>query len=446
MSWPAATISAAARRAASASAATSSRRAPARASAALAVTWSSSLRDASPSVSASTPATRVVVQPEAPGDLLQPGLRRLGGLGDAGELGTRLSGGDSTASRRSRRAPNVSAAPATSSRRACIAASASRSAAISAVACPSAATSPRSSPASALSLVLDGVGGRLHGDRTLVLAQRGAHVGQKLGERVLGGGAEVLALGARGRDDLAQLVLLAGDASWAAWKPWAARSSSAAPETSSPAAPAWAWMTCSALGEVVLGSQDVGVALVELLVGALDRPRALVQLGLGAADLLDRPAVLTGLGEALGELLLGGAELVEPAADLGDAGAGVGLQGGELLGDLGLVRCWARGSSVAARHSSRSLPEPWRSSPSCSSRPRLAPAGRCAASRARRRDRRPAARPLGAHGDLGAGLVAQRVAPSRKASNGGTPRRRAGARPGGGAPRRRARRPRDARR
>ena len=43
-------------------------------------------------------------------------------------------------------------------------------------------------------LVLDGVGGQLDGDRGLVLAQRGADLGE-LREGVLGGGAELLALG-----------------------------------------------------------------------------------------------------------------------------------------------------------------------------------------------------------------------------------------------------------
>ena len=147
-----------------------------------------------------------------------------------------------------------------------------------------------------------------------MLAQRGAHVGQ-LGERVLGGGAEILALGARGRDDLAQLVLLAGHALLGGLEGGlgGAQLLGGARELVVAAVDLGLGLDdlLVALGEVVLGAQDVGVALVELLVGALDRPRALVQLGLGAADLLDRPAVLTGLGEALGELLLGAAELVE---------------------------------------------------------------------------------------------------------------------------------------
>ena len=246
-------------------------------------------------------------------------------------------------------------------------------------------------------LVLDGVGGQLDGDRGLVLAQRGADLGE-LGEGVLGGGAELLALGTlagglllgglerglRGAQllgDRGDLVLAAADLGLGLDD------------------------LVVAPGEVVLGAQDVGVALVELLLGALDLLGALGELGVRAADLRERLALGRELGEALRRAPPGAVRTSSTVrrTSVTSVPASACSAASCSATSAAAACCSARSASASARSSRRrrgSPPDRCRSpgaAPRAARRPRrAAPPGRpsarrrrCGARRARRR-RRPA--------------------------------------------------------
>ncbi len=157
-----------------------------------------------------------------------------------------------------------------------------------------------------------------------MLAQRGAHLGQ-LGEGVLGGGAELVALAPRRRDELAQLGLLTlgGGARLVGRGRRRAQRLDRVDQLVVPARHLGLRLAdlVVALGEVVLGAQDVRAALVELLLRALDVLVAGGELGLRALD------VLVALGELGAEVLLGG----DDGLDLAGAGDQLLLRGGDLL-------------------------------------------------------------------------------------------------------------------